>query len=387
MKIDLRKDRGILDAKKFLASESPLEPEMSEDELLVETLKKRRLSQKSQANEKSDQPVDGSDKKTVPKSKKKKDSNRSLVREMFLLLTMVAVTAYYMHDKGILFTSIEIAKVYVLDFIGIDQSEPKDEDAEYYDEFFESQDEVLSEDVFNELMPVTPAIAALADSIAALDPDSLYPEPSEVYDSSVSITDSEVYEEYLPVSTEPIELSDDDISIINNRSLLIMLTEILQNYPSEHGEGHLFLKRDGLTISAPRGGEWVAEIKAVLDKFVLGSFKEDYSTGSANISSKFEIIMNAEEDFEAVILDEMKLLDVLAHPFTDFLKKIVIDLPRGVDDNPAELTFEGSSQIIQYILSSWAESRSNYLVRSIDIEFEGDKLILKFGVIFFNYTP
>ncbi len=166
-----------------------------------------------------------------------------------------------------------------------------------------------------------------------------------------------------------------------------MITEMISNYPVEYGNGHIFLKRDALTIEAPRGGEWVNSMHATLDKFVLGSFDEDYSSGTAKIVSKFEIIMNAEQDFQGQSFDVMRLLDILANPFADYLNEILIDPAKGTDDNPVTMTFSGNPQQIQYILSSWSESRSNYLVRSIDIDFMGDEIILKFGAVFFNYTP
>ena len=106
------------------------------------------------------------------------------------------------------------------------------------------------------------------------------------------------------------------------------------------------------------------------------------------MDSKYEIIMTADPNFQAHVLDGIRLLDVLANPFSDYLVEILIDLSEGVDDNPAIFTFTGKNREIQYILSSWAESRSNFLLRSIDIKFQSEnKSLLTFDVIFFNYTP
>jgi hypothetical protein len=305
---------------------------------------------------------------------------------------MVSITAYYLNDKGILFSTIDMAEEYVYDLLGIDLDLPveDDSDLEQYDEYFSGDslvieeatpEDVLPDEVFNKLMPMTEDIAALADSMASAKPESLHVKLPGGRDTVI------VYQEYTQVSEDVVKLTDDDISIINNRSLLLMVTEMISNFPIEYGSGHLFLKRDALKISAPRGGEWVGEMRSTLDKFVLGSFIEDYSTGTANISSKFEIIMNAEQDFQGQSFDAMRLLDILANPFTDYLEEIVIDPVRQTDDNPVEIVFSGSAQEIQYILSSWSESRSNYLIGSIDIDFQSEDLILTFSVTFFNYTP
>lgn len=387
MKIDLRKDRGILAPNKFLADESSF-PELSEDELIAETMRRRHSSHKPEPNMDDGLETEAVATKDKSKTRKKKaDSHRKPLREFILVIFMLSALAYYMHDKGILFSSLETVKYYVFELVGIDPVLPvqEDDDIELYDEYFSGDtlvvDEILPDEIFNELMPVTADIAALADSIAAAKPESLYVQLPGGRDTVI------VYQEYTQIAEEVIELTDDDIAIINNRSLLIMVTDMISSFPPDYESGHLFLKRDAITISAPRGGEWVGEMQNTLDKFVQGSFVEDYSTGTAKVSSKFELIMNAEQDFEGQSFDAMRLLDILANPYSDYLNEIVIDLARDIDDNPAEFTFSGSAQEMQFILSSWAESRSNYLIRSIDIDFQGEELILKFGVTFFNYTP
>ncbi len=387
MKIDLRKDRGVLDPKKFLADES-LTHQLSEDELIAETMRRRRSSLKVESDD--DQKLDPAiaAPKSEPKpSKKTKDSNRNPLRELVLLILMLAVTVYYLNDKGILYSTIYMAEEMVYDLFGIDPVLPvnRDSDIDQYDQYFSGDslvfDKVLPDEVFNELMPMTDDIAALADSIAAVKPESLYVKLPGGRDTVI------VYEEFTQVSEEVIALTDEDISIINNRSLLLMVTEMISNFPVEYASGHLFLKRDALALSAPQGGKWVREMQTTLDKFVLGSFNEDYSKGTVNISSKFEIIMNAEKDFRGQSFDAMRLLDILVNPFYDYLEEVVIDPALGTTDNPAQIIFTGSAQEIQYILSSWSESRSNYLIRSIDVEFKGEVLKLTFGVTFFNYTP
>ncbi|MBC8192053.1 MAG: hypothetical protein ISR87_08930 [Candidatus Marinimicrobia bacterium] len=387
MKIDLRKDRGILDLKKFLADESSTH-QLSEDELIAETMRRRRSSLKTETPDQNKLETVADIPKTESKAKKKtKDSNRNPLRELVLLILMLAVTVYYLNDKGILYSSIDMAQEMVYDLLGIDPVLPveKDSDLDQYDQYFSGDslviDDVLPDEVFNELMPLTDDIVALADSIASAKPESLYVKLPGGRDTVI------VYEEFTQVSEEVVKLTDEDISIINNRSLLLMVTEMVSNFPLEYDSGHLYLKRDALSINAPRGGEWVGAMKTTLDKFVLGSFIEDYSSGTAKISSKFEIIMNAEKGFRGQSFDAMRLLDILANPFYDYLEEVVIDPARGTDDNPVQIIFSGSAQEIQYILSSWSESRSNYLIRSIDIEFKAEILKLTFGVTFFNYTP
>ena len=122
-------------------------------------------------------------------------------------------------------------------------------------------------------------------------------------------------------------------------------------------------------------------------RFVLGDFNAVDKNGSVLVSSKFEIIMNAEQDFHAQVLDGIRLLDVLANPFADYLNEIVIDIENDVNDNPATFKFTGSKQEIQYILSSWAETRSNFLLKSVDLKFQETDILLTFDVLFFNYRP
>lgn len=389
MKIDLKKDRGILDPRKFLADESAA-PELSEDELIAETLRRRHSSSQPEL-EPEDQPeIESKSKKTASKAEQK-SSSRNPMREFILLILMVAVTAYYLHDKGILFSTIDMARDYAYELLGIDPVLPVEEDdLDQYDEYFSGdtllldnpeEDAVLPEDVFNELMPVTPEVAALKDSMESTKPESIYIQLPDGRDTAI------VYQEMTAISEDVVDLSDDDINIINNRSLLLMITEIIDGFPVEYGTGNIYMKRDALTLTAPRGGEWVPEMQTVLDKFVEGSFIEDYGTGTAKITSKFEIVMNADRDFEGQSFDAMRLLDILANPFSDYLNEIVIDPALETNDNPVQISFTGSIQEIQFILSSWAESRSNYLIQAIDIDFQNETIQLQLDVTFFNYTP
>ena len=385
MKIDLRKDRGILGSAKFIANTAAPEPEMSEDELLVETMRRRhanqstsRKKQGSAAKEQSELDEEKTDTPTKDTRKSKKSGGHGL-RYFLIFILLLSVIAKYMQHTGRLLPIYFDARSYILDII-----DPQDEVMEVQEYPELPADTVLSDDIFNRLMPMTDDIAALADSLATVPPESLMADTmySEPMDSSDILAQDSGY---TVIPEEVLELSDDDITIINNRSLLLMITELVESYPHRSGRGKMFLKRDGVTISAPRGGEWVSEMKNTLDRFVLGNFNEDYNSGAAEISSKFEIIMNAEQDFQPQVLDEMRLLDVLAQPFNDYLKQIIIDLPKGINNNPAKFIFEGSIQEIQYILSAWAETRSNFILRSVEIDFNSGQMTLTFNVTFFQY--
>lgn len=376
MKIDLRKDRGILEPVIFLAGEGTVS-EQSEDELIAETLRRRHGGAESEPDIDQEQTEESS---TAKKQKPKKSGSFRPVLLMLLLISMLA-GGYYINEQGLYKPYVAIVDDYWCKLLGFSSYETVEPWSVTGDSVIQG-DGVLSDDLFNELMPITDDIAALVDSIAAQDPDSLY--GTAYLDETPSDT---ITEEYLPVAEAPIQLSDNDIIIINNRSLLLMLTEIINDYPDKVTNGHIFLKRDGLTITAPAGGVWTESVKTTLDEFVLGTFVKDFSKGNAVVKSKFEIIMNAEQEFQAQVLDGLRLLDVLANPFDDYLEEILIDLSKGVDDNPAVFTFGGSRQEIQFILSSWAESRSNFILRSVDIKFKAGQLILSFDITFFNYTP
>lgn len=388
MKIDLKRDKGILEPRKFLA-EDAVGSQLSEEELIAETLRRRHSSQKTESD--GDETPEVPKEKKAKSSQKKKSSSRKPLRELFLFILMLAVIAFYLNRKGILYSSIDIVKDYYYELLGIHPELPAtQDDLDQYDEYFSGDslildtpatEEVLSEDLFNELMPLTPELAALKDSIESMKPESLYVQLPDGRDTAIA------YQEMSVIEEDVIDLSDDDINIINNRSLLLMITEMITSFPVEYGSGHIFLKRDALTMTAPRGGEWVPEMQSILDKFVQGSFIEDYSTGTAKITSKFEIVMNAERDFVGQSFDAMRLLDILANPFADYLNEIIIDPALETNDNPVQISFSGSMQQIQYILSSWAESRSNYLVQGIDIDFQRETLHMQIGVTFFNYTP
>lgn len=373
MKIDLRKDKGVLQALPFTSSgEFAAEPSVDDDDIIA-TLKKRHgeTSQSKPEKDKSEE------------KKAKKERNAIPILLVILLLT-VAGGSYMLDTIGVLRPGLQLIENYWRPILGlpvVQEVEPAD-DYEYYYPPDLSTDQVMTDDQFNQLMPVTEDIAALADSLAALPDDSLmdYSYEASVEDDAPSSSDS---------ITIPVEnlapLSDDDIIILNNRSLLLLVTELVEAYPSDLYDGHMFIKRDALRMSAPQGGAWVDSLQAVMDQFVLGSYKADYATGKVEITSKFSLIMAREADFQANILDGLRMLDVLAHPFDEYLTEIVIDLSLGTDNNPAQIIFQGSSQEMQYILTAWAESHTNFLLRSIDIKFRGAESTLTFDIILFDY--
>jgi len=368
VKIDLRKDLGMLDSIKFAASEAA-ESEMTEDERIAETMHKRQTHVESVGRTETQTKSVGEELK----------SDRKPVREFFLLITVLAVAVYYFMNTGIHKPWYDIISNYWLDVFGLAKEEIIPMPS--YEEEINELEKLLSNEAFDSLMPMTDDIAALADSMDFFGSDSIFAETLYV---KYKISDTLM--NFLPVADDPIQLSDDDLKIINNRSLLLMLIEFIDVFPPEHGSGNIFLKRDALSITAPSGGVWVQFVKTALDKFVLGSFDENYSSGNIRMTSKFEIIMNAEKDFQAQVLDEMGLLDALAHPFNEYLEQIIIDLSKGVNDNPAQFMFAGSPRQIQYILSSWAETRSNILLRSAEVEYQGQDLILTLDILFFNYS-
>ena len=371
MKIDLRKDKGILAPAAFSAIKTTRESsvfDQSEEERIAEVMR-RRLSGTADESETASPAMD----KIAPQIKTPKVSRGNPVLDLALMILLILVTLYYLHDRGQLKPYGTMFKSLWSDLLGSTEPEPISDDLDTEDEG------ILPDHIFNELMPVTDDIAALADSLEET------PLSAVVMDSLRMQPDSE--EVYTPISEEPIQLSDDDILIINNRSLLLMVIELIGIYPPDLGPGTLFLKRDALTITAPRGGEWVKNLKQVLDRFVFGSFTENYSAGNARVSSKFDIIMTVEQDFQAQDLDALRLLDVLAHPFNDYLQQIVIDLSRQTDDNPAKFSFAGTPQEIQYVLSSWAESRCNFRLRSVSIDFKAKEIFVTLDVEFFNYRP
>ncbi|MEA3287427.1 MAG: hypothetical protein U9Q77_08645 [Candidatus Marinimicrobia bacterium] len=371
MKIDLRKDTGILGSRKFLNSISG-EQELSGDEQIIETLRKRHAHD-------DDEPDHEKDPKEASPSKEGTETSKGNLWQLVVVLIIVLfLGGTYLNTKDLLAPRVDIVKGYWMEKFGFYPEAEVDSEYIYFDTLYVN--DILSDELFDELMPVTEDIAALADSIATLPPESLVLDYKPENDTMET-------EPYLQVSETPIHLSDDDIKIINNRSLLLMLTEMIGVFPEDIGQAHLFLKRDALRMTAPRSDSWVPKMQSTMDKFVLGSFDESYGNGNIKISSKYEIIMNAEQDFEAQLLDEMRLLDVLAHPFNDYLEQIIIDLSQGVEDNPAKFIFSGTTQEMQYVLSSWSETRSNYLLRSVDINFENKKLRLTFDVLFFKYNP
>lgn len=378
MKIDLRKDRGILSSSSFQANSNVPDNDfdLSEEERIAQVMR-RRLSSAAVSQDDEDAELDSDfqperTKQSKTKSKARSSSKRNPVREFILLILLILTTLYYLYDKGLLQPYSTMVVSYWKQILGIEQVQPAT-DSQIV------EDGVLPDDIFNALMPVTEDLAALADSIE----ETTLAAALTQGDDSLFVDDTA--NTYTEISETPIALSDQDIIILNNRSLLLMLIDLVGMIPEDLGETNLFLKRDALTISAPRGGKWVENTKKILDKFVFGSFNEDYSSGKGRVSSKFEIIMAAEPDFVAQDLDALRLLDVLAHPFNDYLEQIVVDLSRGVNDNPARFSYSGTTREIQYVLSSWAESRVNMRIISADIRIKGNKVFITLDVEFFDY--
>jgi len=262
----------------------------------------------------------------------------------------------------------------------------------------------LSDDDFNELMPLTPDIIALRDSLARLglnvasteaverQHDSLQATPVEdtiALSETVRLADhSQTAPTTEPEPQEPaLDLSDLDVEILHNHSLELMMVRLMREMPTRAGITRLDLDREGMQLRVENPGLSKPVVEAILAEFTLGKLSSPPAGSAGEFSSTFDLVLPPVRHFRVDRRGSAEaILDLLVHPFYANLTRIVADLEQGLNNNPIRIEMNGQLAELADILAVWSEYTLNYILVDARLEAKGSSYSLTLNVRLIPYT-
>lgn len=395
MRIDLRNANGLLKRQAFstVVSRKAKEPTpVPEDDTDVVESLARRMAQQRAA-----QPTHSKPKAQAVGPARKKSSRLS----RFLFVVMVLSIVLLLWDRGYLDPSIE----WVTQKLGVVSEvdtvvtiTPKPVPAAG------TSGSYLSDDDFNELMPLTPDIIALRDSLARLglnvasteaverQHDSLQATPVEdtiALSETVRLADhSQTAPTTEPEPQEPaLDLSDLDVEILHNHSLELMMVRLMREMPTRAGITRLDLDREGMQLRVENPGLSKPVVEAILAEFTLGKLSSPPAGSAGEFSSTFDLVLPPVRHFRVDRRGSAEaILDLLVHPFYANLTRIVADLEQGLNNNPIRIEMNGQLAELADILAVWSEYTLNYILVDARLEAKGSSYSLTLNVRLIPYT-
>ncbi len=380
MRIDLAQDRGLIPESIFESllvevneeTTPAAEPELSEDERIAATLA-RRHAQVAHHQTTDTDAIDESDEPEHPVSQSEPGKKSSRGTILFLVLVLI-VAAWVFNRNGMLRQGWTWSRMQVERLLG--------EDAPVQPEPTEPRTVqpivVLSDDQFNLLMPMPPEIRAMADSLAISGGQDLQAGPAENLAEAGNQSDEDTIQlsetvdlvDRLEPQTEPppapdLNLSDLDVDILGNHSLLLLLQKVCEEFSGSTDLKRVVLSRTTMEINGPRIPSHQKALDAIFTEFTMGTLD---ASGQDGIGGSFELVIPPVKVFAVDSRDALGILDLLANPFEQQLDRIILDVAAGVDQNPAKFEFHGTLLGLSDILGKWSRHTLNYLLQSATLQ-------------------
>ena len=156
-------------------------------------------------------------------------------------------------------------------------------------------------------------------------------------------------------------------------SKLLLLNNLVAGFSNQKMDGNIQLGGDSLIIITPENESIVEYIESILDGNTLSIVSKNKIKNKIEINVKLLSFLPEIPINKFTNIDALRLLDNLASPFADYLQEIIIDLSKGINDNPSQYDFLGTPAEIGHILSSWAEYRNNFVLETATINIENSE--------------
>ncbi len=414
MRIDLLNEKGLLKSTPFVKTEAAPLAEVStqtEDERIAETLARRHKSiAKESALPEEPEPgtedAEGSEETPlqVPKpAEKAKTRTRDPALVAIIIFVAIAAFTYFVYGNGYLDPLIRWTNAKI--GISLPTARPLHKPVAIIEqteiEPVVKPPTTLSEQEFNALMPVTESIAALKDSLqqvstgeidTAVTTSQSIEMAAEVVDTSAEAIEVEITEAITEPDPEPvpeqipvqpsIELSDQDVELLHNQSLLLLLDRSLDFPLVAENINSFKISRNSLEILTEEGEAVHAAIADVLQEFAMG----ELNISGGYLTSPIELVMRPVSSFMVDQRDLLGVFDVLAHPYDAYLVSINTDMEKGLRDNPATLVFQGSASNMKRILAGWSTANVNYILEDIELNKQDNTFTLTLNIRLIQYN-
>lgn len=175
---------------------------------------------------------------------------------------------------------------------------------------------------------------------------------------------------------------------IANQNMAGLASQIMEIVGVGNSDSRLSLDRHQFTLETnsltPAAREAILGILS--DVSTGDAVNNAIQNGRITLSSDYDSQKNLPAYFELTSGDVYHNLDGLVGQFEKYLNQIVIDVAKGVDNNPAQIIFVGNRWIIHSILQAWIGFQSNYILEKLVIQQQTDgiKMIADIKLIQFD---
>ncbi|MCF7796329.1 MAG: hypothetical protein K9N11_04710 [Lentisphaeria bacterium] len=393
MKIDLLKDKGLLDPQEF---QERVAPDLRTDAHIerVDTESKPVKTSTRKPEQPPLPPID--------------DQPRESVRGLFLVLGTLAVIIVlgFLYKQGKLDTIIAALKpvpTVVDTTFSSDTTGGQETDMPFLLDSIEIAriedslaqvlaDSILPQDVFEQLLPAPSAISITEED------SQLTSRPEIIADSGMAVTQiDETLEQDQTIMAGESDASEDtvtalmtdtdtliaeigaiepekqytfrDSQIVTNQTMFQLAAKLVSVLNRSEKSSQLYLDRQQVKLEMDQGKLDLREtVQSTIRPVADGALKESVQTGKLIISGKFQYIFEISPAFEPEAGDIHFVLDKLVEPFDQYITHIITKLDGGIDGNPVQIRITGNHWVTRVILEHWGQLSVNFILNDLSIQ-------------------
>lgn len=389
MKIDLLKDKGLLDPQEF---QERVAPDLRTDSVIERADHESKVSK----------PTTG--KPEPPPIPPNVEQPRESVRGLFVVLAALAIIIVlgFLYKQGRL---DPIITAFMPEPTLVDTADTTMDQTDFpfmLDslEVLRIQDSlstvladsVLPQDVFEQLLPVPSYVSTigedtLIESHPDASPDTTESESamSETSDPDSAEESAEPPQEMVTHNLEDTTTVDTDVTrperhfthldsqIVTNQTMFQLAADLVSILNQSGGKTDVYLDRHSVKVETNNGKEGVREtVYSAIRPITDGTLKESVQTAGFIITGKYQYIYEIPPTYARENGDIYFILEKLVGPFSQYINHIITEMERGIDENPVQIRVAGNHWVMRSILEHWGQLPLNFILNNLTIQQDGD---------------
>ncbi len=165
------------------------------------------------------------------------------------------------------------------------------------------------------------------------------------------------------------QYSPTDWRLITNRVLFHLAADLISLLNTSSGQTQLYMDHDHLKFESddtnPRLEAAVMDIARTITR---GNLQHGVRNKRLFLGGDLKYALQRQMDYIPKPGDIYHVLDGLVGEYNVNLTQIIVDLKKGIRNNPAKLMFKGNLKAIRRILDNWAHLSSNFVLEDLTIQ-------------------
>ncbi|MCF7800417.1 MAG: hypothetical protein K9N34_00220 [Candidatus Marinimicrobia bacterium] len=251
-------------------------------------------------------------------------------------------------------------------------------------------DSVLPQDIFEQFLPAPSYISTtdedtLTSSQAAAVPDSgetrpgvSDPEDQDIVEEKIESQEDTVTTILNDTDTVTAEIDSTppmrhytnlDSLVVTNQTMFQLAANLVGILNQSGGRSHLYLDRNRLELETDNGKQGVREsVLSTIRPVTDGPLHESDQPDRFTISGRFQYIIEVPRAYEPETGDIHFILEKLVGPFHHYISHIITELDGGIDANPVQIMVTGNHWVMRAILEHWSQLPINFILNDLTIQ-------------------